>query len=100
MKVEILYFEGCPNHAPTVQRVREAADALGVDVEVIERNVGEIDDAASVGFRGSPTVLVAGREVEPGTGEATSSAACRTFSSGTGVPDRAVIEKALRDNGG
>lgn len=34
MKIEVLYFQGCPNHPPTVQRVRETVNRLGVNAKV------------------------------------------------------------------
>jgi hypothetical protein len=39
MKVEVLYFDGCPNHAVTVERVREVLREEGVEAEVVEVNV-------------------------------------------------------------
>jgi hypothetical protein len=38
MKVEVLYFEGCPNHVPAVERVREALQSENetADVQEIE----------------------------------------------------------------
>lgn len=33
MKIEVLYFCGCPNHAPGVQQVREVVHELGMDAQ-------------------------------------------------------------------
>jgi arsenate reductase len=52
------------------------------------------DQAVEVGFRGSPTILVDGRDLEDreiGDG----SLACRVFASGDGVPQPWLLEAAL-----
>ncbi len=99
MKIEILYFSGCPNHEPTVQRVREVAQELGIDAELVLRDVAEVDDPAALGFRGSPTVLVEGREIEAAATEPTANLGCRTFSTGSGVPDRSLLVQAMTGSG-
>ena len=68
MKVEILFVEGCPNHAETAARVNSVAEALGLQVEIVETKVdpGRIPS----GFCGSPTVLIDGVDIEPGAGQA------------------------------
>lgn len=95
-KVEIPYFEGCPNHHPTVERVREVAEALDVEADITEHDVSGVADPASLGFRGSPTVLVDGKDLEAETTEPTSNLGCRAFSGGAGIPERAVVERALQ----
>ena len=65
MKVEILYFDGCPNHGPTVERVKEALQQEGLTADIAETNVGDDTTALEVGFLGSPSVRVDGLDVEP-----------------------------------
>ena len=36
MQIDILYFEGCPNHPPTVARVKQIAADMGLTVPVRE----------------------------------------------------------------
>ena len=64
--VEILYFEGCPNHEPVRALVEKVATELRVepDIELVE--VTDADGAARLRFLGSPTVRVDGVDVEPG----------------------------------
>jgi len=64
MKIEILYFDGCPNHKPAVERVRQLLRE-DVSAEVLEVNVSDASIAQRVGFLGSPTVRVNGLDVEP-----------------------------------
>lgn len=99
MKVEVLYFEGCPNHAPTLQLVRQVVGELGLDAEVEEAEVKTPEDVAERRFLGSPTVLVDGVDIEPRARERTDFAfACRTYD-GRGVPPRELIVKGLQSSG-
>jgi hypothetical protein len=66
VKIEVLYFDGCPNHEALLPHLRELLDEAHVasPVELVEVP----DDAAaqSQRFLGSPTLRVEGRDVEPG----------------------------------
>jgi mercuric ion transport protein len=96
MKVEVLYFEGCPNYHRTTTLVRQAIAELGVDAEVEEIEVRTPQDAERLGFLGSPTVHVDGVDIDPSERESTVSGfACRTYA-GRAVPPREMIIAALR----
>lgn len=60
MNVTLLYFDGCPNWETTDQHLRVLAGELGFSVD--RRKVETAEEAERVGFRGSPTVLVDGRD--------------------------------------
>lgn len=63
VKVELLYFEGCPNWQIAETRLREALGALGHGtVTVTRRVVSSPEQAERVGFGGSPTILVDGTD--------------------------------------
>jgi len=70
MKVEILTFEGCPNHAPALEMVRRVLDREKQVVEVLVfrrgRHVavvvaGPLGEAAQPGFPGGIGEQAAGR---------------------------------------
>src|SRR5438552_12803924 len=65
MKVEILYFAGCPNHLTAVGRALEALRQEGAPAEVVEVEVKELDTARVTGFLGSPSIRIDGWDVEP-----------------------------------
>jgi hypothetical protein len=65
MKVEVLYFEGCPNHVPAVERVREALQSENETADVQEIEVRTQGEAESLGFLGSPSVRINGLDIEP-----------------------------------
>lgn len=62
VKVELLWFPGCPNWQETDARLREALALAGVRADVVLVEVGTSDEAERLGFRGSPTVLIDGRD--------------------------------------
>jgi hypothetical protein len=105
MKVEILYFSGCPNHIPAVDRVREVLAQEGMPAEMVVETVEvEIKDAAAaqqVGFLGSPSIRVDGQDVEPAVrGARAFGMMCRTYIDGgrrAGVPPPEWIRTAVRE---
>lgn len=69
MRVEMVFFDGCPSHERLLPRVRELADEAGA--EVVLRRVATSEEAERERFLGSPTVRVDGRDVDPGASERT-----------------------------
>ncbi len=99
MKIEILYFEGCPNHEPAERAVREVLEELNVDAEITQVDVPDEATAARVRFPGSPTIRVDGKDVAPEETNGSYSLRCRVYqtSSGmAGVPDKDAIRAAIR----
>jgi hypothetical protein len=64
--VEVLYFEGCPNHEALLPRLRKLLAQVGMETKVELRRVESADAAERERFLGSPTVRVGGRDVDPG----------------------------------
>jgi hypothetical protein len=72
MKIELLYFDGCPSHEAFLPRLGALIAHAGiVDAEVRERRVESDAGAQRERFLGSPTLRVDGRDVDPGAGERT-----------------------------
>ncbi len=63
--VEVLFFDGCPNHGPAVDLAKEVVADLVPDVQVEEVEVRDAEDAARLRFLGSPTIRVDGMDIEP-----------------------------------
>jgi hypothetical protein len=88
-RVEILYFEGCPNHEPALALVERVAAALGVEPEIELVEVPDAESAARHRFLGSPSVRVDGRDVEPGAEERRDFAfSCRIYRGESGVAEQ------------
>lgn len=86
MRVEILYFDGCPNHEPLVARVPALLRAAGIDAELVSRRVESEQEARALRFLGSPTVRVDGRDVEPEAATRSDyGLKCRLYRSAEGV---------------
>ncbi len=99
VKVTLLYFDGCPNWTVADERLRAALDQTGKpDVEVTYRTVSTPREAESVECRGSPTILLNGRDPFL-NGEAPVGLSCRVYrteAGGTGVPTVEQLVQVLR----
>jgi hypothetical protein len=99
--VEILYFQGCPNHEATLELVERVANELHIDLVIERVGVPDNEIATRLRFLGSPTVRIDGRDVEPGAEERTDfSLSCRVYRSDQGVagqPDEAWIRAAMAE---
>jgi hypothetical protein len=100
VSVELLYFDGCPHRRQAAAAVADAARAAGVRPEVRLTRVSDSGAAVRLRFLGSPTVRVAGRDVEPGADQRSEYAlACRLYEAETGrawFPPVELIAAALR----
>lgn len=99
MKVELLYFEGCPNHIPARRMLRETLDGLQREDEIHEVKVRSQAEAEATRFVGSPSIRINGSDIEPWAN--TSNAfglSCRTYVNGShcrGVPSLELIRRAV-----
>ncbi|MDH7484290.1 MAG: hypothetical protein QHH01_06660 [Spirochaetales bacterium] len=77
--IAFLYFAGCPNSEPSFANLKAAIAELNLDVELSVIEVKDSRQAAEVGFLGSPSILVAGRDLETGRPPEGSSFSCRIY---------------------
>jgi mercuric ion transport protein len=101
MKVQVLYFDGCPHYLPTVELVAETLRAQGVDAEVERVSVTTPEQAQAIAFLGSPTVRINGFDVEYEARTQNSYGfGCRTYLDGSlrsGLPSRQMIQGAIEE---
>jgi len=99
--VEILYFEGCPNHQGARELVERVAADLGIEPEVRLVDVQTPADAQRLRFLGSPTIRVNGRDVEPDADKRPefvhSCRVYRTVDGFAGQPNERWVREALAD---
>ena len=77
MKIELLYFEGCPNVDATRQLIESTIAHLGIESEIELIHVHNDEEARNNKFLGSPSVRVNGIDIEfPDTSEAEYSMCC------------------------
>jgi hypothetical protein len=103
VKIEILYFPGCPNHEPAVERVREVLREEATRAELVEVLVTDTAVAQQLAFLGSPSIRVNGQDVEPVARAARAfGMMCRAYVVGgrrVGVPPSEWIRAALKEAG-
>ena len=89
-RIEVVYFDGCPNVMQAQDHLREAIEASGQQLTWFEWDLMEESTPAEFRRRGSPTVLVDGEDV---TGETVGASAmsCRA----DGAPSAASISERL-----
>ena len=101
MRIEILYFDGCPNRASAVERIKEAMRLELLTAELSEVNVQDAAAARSLRFVGSPTIRIDGNDIE--TTARTSKdfgMFCRTYADQgkrVGIPPLDLIRSAMRE---
>lgn len=66
MKVELLYFDGCPGYEQLQPRLEHLVRDAGITQPIELRRVESDEAAQGERFLGSPTVRVDGDDVEPG----------------------------------
>lgn len=97
VQIDILYVPDCPHVESTVVRLLEALDYAGLSASIRESVVDTPEDAEALCMRGSPTILVDGRDPFASTDEA-GSVSCRLYPAGGsfgGVPSVDQLVAAL-----
>lgn len=90
MDVQLLYFDGCPNWTTVDERLRSLADELGLTVT--HHRVETPEEAGRVGFRGSPTILVDGRDPFA-QGDEPTGLVCRVYTTPDGAAGSPTTEQ-------
>ncbi|HEU0075727.1 MAG TPA: hypothetical protein VFS30_17130 [Dehalococcoidia bacterium] len=100
MKVEFLWFSGCPNHEKARQDLLDILGESGVDADFEDIDASDPDVARRLRFPGSPTIRVDAVDVEPDfedPGDYTPR--CRLYATSAGLrgtPERDWIRAAVR----
>jgi hypothetical protein len=99
MKIELLYFDGCPSHERLLPSLRELAATPGVELE--QQRIETLEQAERERFLGSPSVRINGVDIEPGAQERTDfGLKCRLYrgpGGHSGLPPREWIQRALSE---
>lgn len=96
MRVELLYFDGCPNSTVAEERLHEALRSVDRDdVQVTKVRVGSPEEAEDLGFLGSPTLRVDG--VDPfASGDEQVCLACRVYTTPDGLGGSPTTEQLVK----
>jgi hypothetical protein len=99
MRIQFQYFEGCPNSEPSLRNLRDAIDELGLGIAVERVLVASQEEAQGLGFLGSPSISVDGRDLASGEAPRGSAFCCRVYDVDglrTGLLPKAFILERLR----
>ncbi len=98
MKVEILYFDGCPTYLEAEKALQGVLEEHGVDAEVELVAVNTDEEAQELRFAGSPAIRVDGEDLFPVPQRAGYALGCRMYVTPEGLrgsPTAEMLEEAL-----
>jgi hypothetical protein len=99
VRIEFLFWRGCPSHPEARALLHEMLAERGVEAEIVEREVFSEEEARELAFPGSPTIRVDGTDVDPEGANARPALTCRIYHLPDGrvspVPSREQLEEAL-----
>lgn len=100
MKIEVIYFDGCPFYPLAAELLRKMLEQEGVIAPVDLVPVSSHEEAVGCQFLGSPTIRIDGEDVEVAArAREDFGMKCRLYSvSGrlVGVPDADTLRAAIR----
>jgi hypothetical protein len=98
MKMEILYFDGCPTYRAAEKTLREVLEEQGIVAEVELVAVNTDWEAQELRFAGSPTIRVDGEDLFPVPERAEYALGCRMYATSEGLrgsPTATMLSEAL-----
>jgi hypothetical protein len=100
MKVELLWWEGCPSYPETLDDLTRVLREEGVDAEVDLVEVDTDEQAQREHFPGSPTIRLDGQDAIPAPASEPFSLTCRVYRLRDGrisaTPDLEDLRDAVR----
>jgi hypothetical protein len=101
MKIEVLYFNGCPTYETATKTLRAvlADEGVEADIELVAVNS---DEAGRLHFPGSPTIRVDGRDLFPAPERDQWGLGCRVYTTPEGLrgyPTAEMLRQALTIQG-
>ena len=79
MRVEVLYFDGCPTYRAAEENLRGVLARTDTEAEVELVAVDTDEEAQRLRFPGSPTIRVDGEDLFPGQGRVGYALGCRMY---------------------
>ena len=98
MKMEILYFDGCPTYLDAEKTLREVLEERGITAEIELVAVTTDGEAQELRFAGSPTIRVDGEDLFPVPERAEYALGCRMYATSEGLrgsPTSTMLSEAL-----
>lgn len=102
MKVEFLYFNGCPNYKRAFKILKEVLEEENLYSHIYFVNVDSEEKAKELHFLGSPTIRINGLDLKKESRSLTDfGVKCRIYvieGKIMGVPSKGMIRNAIRDS--
>jgi hypothetical protein len=98
MRVEVLYFDGCPTYRVAEKTLRGVLAQEDVEAEVELVSVNTEEEAQRLRFPGSPTIRVGGEDLFPVPDRTGYALGCRMYATLEGMrgsPTAEMIRAAL-----
>lgn len=95
MEVELRYFDGCPNWTVAREHLQAALARAGhADIRVGLRQIRSQAEAEELGFTGSPTIVIDGRDpfARP---DAPAGLACRVYATPDGPAGTPTVDQLV-----
>ena len=94
MRVQLLYFDGCPHRALLEERLREALDLLDDPSTIEHLPVESQAEAERLRFAGSPSILVDGTDPF-GSPTGAAGLTCRVYSTPDGPSGSPTLDQLV-----
>jgi hypothetical protein len=98
MKLEVLYFNGCPTYETATKTLRAVLAEEGVEAEIQLVAVNSDAEARRLKFPGSPTIRIDGRDLFPAPEREDWRLGCRLYPTAEGLrgsPSAEMFRDAL-----
>ncbi|HUG47908.1 MAG TPA: proline dehydrogenase family protein [Candidatus Limnocylindria bacterium] len=96
LRIELLLTPDCPHGSAAEETLRSALTVDGREPLVERIYINDLDHAAGLGFHGSPTIRIAGRDVAPPSADLPIGLACRLYPQPDGSPAGVVPAETIR----
>jgi hypothetical protein len=100
LPVMFIYYEDCPSHDLALERLRQIIAEEGIEAAIEIVKVETDEQAAELHFIGSPTIRIAGQDIDPPPAIAQFALTCRAYRRPDGrispLPPPELIRRGLR----
>lgn len=102
MRLQFLYFEGCPSYKEGLENLKKALKELGLPEDFEMINVDTDEKARQYNFIGSPTIRINGKDLDTRAEKArvTGYKGCRIYQTPQGLkgaPTVEMIKEAIKE---
>ncbi len=99
MKIDVLYFKGCPHADKALKLVKSALEELKIQAIINFIEIKDLEDAKQHKFYGSPSIQINGVDIEEGEENRDILFGCRVYQTEEGFsglpPKKLLITKII-----